>query len=264
MKHTKLIKTAAAAAVLATFAIAAPVFADTTQTGTVTAQGSPMRERGGEGRGPQDGTMRPGVIGTISSVNGTTLVVAGKQGFIKDSTTDVSYTVDASHATVRKDRATSTLSALTVGETVMVRGTVTGTTVVATDIDAGMKFKGGPGRDGMGSSTPAITGNGQPVVAGSISAVSGSTLIVSTKSGISYTVDASSAKIVSGKDTVTVSALTTGEQVVVQGAVNGTNITASSVITEKNTSASATGDANKAPQGFFRGIGHFFLGLFGF
>jgi hypothetical protein len=273
MKHTKLIKTAAAAVAVATFAMAAPAFADTTETGTTNAQGYQMRERSGEGRGPQDGTMRSGVVGTISSVNGTTLVVAGKQGFIKDSATDVSYTVDASHAVIKKDRATSTFSALIVGETVMVRGTVTGTNVVATDIDTGMKFKGGmggpgrgegAGRDSMGSSTPIINGNGQPVIAGSISAVNGSTLTVSTKSGLTYTVDVSNAKIVSGKDTVAISALTTGEQVIVQGAVNGTNVAASSVIAEKNTHASATGDANKAPQGFFRGIGHFFAGLFGF
>ena len=94
-------------------------------------------------------SVRPGVTGTVSAISGTTLTVTSKKmerGMNKAGTStpaaSVTYTVDASNATVTKNNTTSTLSAIAVGDTIMVQGTVSGTNVTATtirDLPAGTK-----------------------------------------------------------------------------------------------------------------------------
>ncbi len=268
-------------AALAALAVAAPAFAQTNPSTDMPVRNFPDAAAWqGKGQGKDmtpGGTrtgMRPGVFGTVSAISGTTLTVSSKQAPVASGSTaaTVTYTVDASNATVKKDNATSTLSAIAVGDTVAVQGTVTGTNVVATTIRDGVMARvpgqTGPngqndqnsqGKGRMASSTPSIQGNGEPVVAGTLSAVNGSSLTVSTKSNVTYTVDASSAKIVQGKNTVSVSGLTVGDSVVVQGAVSGTSIAASSVIDQPKPTSS-----NAAHSGFFGGIGAFFSHLFGF
>ncbi len=150
----------------------------------------------------------------------------------------------------------------------MVQGTLTDTNIVATLIrdgrtgKPGMGIGTGAGRPGemMGSSTE-IVGNGQPVVAGTISAINGTSLTVTTKSNLTYTVDATNAKVIGGKTDETLSSVVVGDSVLVQGAVNGTSVTASSIVDH---STSAKGKNANAPQGFFGGIGSFFMHLFGF
>ena len=119
-----------------------------------------------------------------------------------------------------------------------------------------------PGANGQPGTMPTspITGNGQPVIAGTISAVSGDTLTVTNKSNVTYTVDATNAKIVQGQTTIAVSNLAVGDSVVVQGTVNGNSVTASSVIDQK---VSTTGTTTQ-PRGFFGMIGSFFSHIFGF
>jgi len=119
------------------------------------------------------------------------------------------------------------------------------------------------------STTPLIQGNGQPVIAGTVSAISGSTLTVNTASNIQYTVDAANAKFVKGPNTIALSDVIVGDPVVVQGVTNGTAITASFVIDQAH-SAPASGTAGNPafkPHGnsdFFGQIGSFFKHLFGF
>ncbi len=90
---------------------------------------------GGFGRGPGGPGMGMGrgVHGTVASISGNTLTVTATNP--KDSTTST-YTVDASSATVLKGTgptkpATSSLSAVAVGDNVMIEGTISGTNVVA-------------------------------------------------------------------------------------------------------------------------------------
>ena len=94
----------------------------TTVTATTIHDG--LKGMGGhEGRGP-------GVQGTVTAVNGTSLTVTGQDGTI--------YTVDASSADATKMQ-TITVSDITVGDTVGVQGTVSGTTVTAVHIMDGMR-----------------------------------------------------------------------------------------------------------------------------
>ena len=212
----------------------------------------------------------PGVFGTVSAINGTTLTVESK-GF-GQSATATTYTVDASKATVTKSGNASTLSAVTLGDTVMVAGTVTGTSVVATTIRDGVMGHGGmrPGGMHASSTVAVIQGNGQPVIGGAVTAVSGSSLTVTNKSNVTYTVDVASAKIVKAGATSTIASVSVGDNVVVQGTVNGTAVVASSVldqgapIVQTNTATAATGVPQGHMGGFMGMMGGFFHNLFGF
>ena len=277
MNTTKLFGTTLVAVTIASAIATIPAFAQMPPVPTsvnglyrsdAQIQGMPQ---GGMHGDPRD-NMKPGVFGTVSTISGTTLTITGKEGFGQKSAT-TTYTVDASNATVHKNNATSTISSITVGDTVMVQGTISGTSVIATSIRDGIMMRGGPnmmdgkGREGMSSSTSPMTGNGQPVIAGTISAISGSSITITNKSNVSYTVDASNAKIVQGQNTITVSNLTVGTSVIVQGSVNGNSVTATSIIDQVQPTPNGTTDGqthtNDRP-GFFGGIGHFFMHLFGF
>ena len=77
---------------------------------------------GAKGRGP-------GVMGTVTAVNGSTVRVTGKDG--------KTYTIDASNSTVGKFE-TINVSGISVGDTVGVQGTVNGTSLTAKNIMDGM------------------------------------------------------------------------------------------------------------------------------
>lgn len=223
------------------------------------------------------GEMKPGVFGTVSAISGNTLTLAGHtvngrigsgRGGFSTSTPTTVFTVDAANAKITKNNVAGTIASIAVGDTVMVQGTVSGTSVVATTICDGI-MRSGPGKGGEerpfnASSSPMIAGNGQPIIAGTISAISGATLTVTNKSNVAYTVDATNAKIWQGRNTVaSLANLKVGDNVVVQGSVNGNSITASSIIDQIK---SANLDRNGQPKklGFFGGIGQFFGRIFGF
>ncbi len=246
------------------FAFFAPAFAQ--------AQTSAPSGWGGGGhygmRGGMAGGMAPGVFGTVSAVDGTTLTVTSKTRPNATSTTGTVYAVDATNAQVFDNGATSTVASINVGDTVMVQGTVSGTNIAATVIRDGLK--GGmsgmpagkrPGSGRAATSTPPIQGNGEPVIAGSVTAISGTTLTVTNASNVTYTIDASSANIVENGASTTLSSVAAGDNVVIQGTVNGTSVAASSIIDQ--------GSGNKARSeshfgDFFGAIGSFFKHLFGF
>lgn len=98
--------------------------------------------------------MAPTVVGRITAVSGTTLTVEGKAfGTTSKAMATSTYSVNAASAKIvngvpeHKDRkataiasttaAARTVADLKVGDHIVVRGTLTGTTVVATEIIAG-------------------------------------------------------------------------------------------------------------------------------
>lgn len=222
------------------------------------------------GRGQMQ-ERKNGIGGTITAISGTALTVNAHQGQ-GNTTVIATYTVDASVAKVFKDNVASSLSALAVGDNIKIQGAVSGTNVKATSIrlnqPGGQQGKCTKGQgERCGSSMSAVAGNGQPVVAGNVTAVSGATLNVTTKSGIQYTVDTASAKIVKGPTTITIAEVAVGDVVVVQGLTNGTAISASSVIDQTQSTATNTTGATKTQAGhggFFGQFGNFFKNLFGF
>jgi len=279
-----IISAAVALAAITSLSLALPAFAQVNVNVNASLQGQVndngrglgMMNRGAGRGGPMMGRL--GVVGTVSSVSGNMLIVSGRTGF-GTTTPAVTFTVDATNSTVRKNNATSTVSAIVAGDTVFVQGTVSGTNVTATSIFDGAIMRrplgapgtGKPGDSGEGkqnwnaSFTSPIQGNGQPVVAGKVSSVSGNTLTITNASNVIYSVDATNAKIVEGQNTIAVSSIKVGDSVVVQGAVNGTSITASSVIDQTgNPGMTPPGNNQGKHTGFFGGIGSFFMHLFGF
>lgn len=240
------------------FGMAVPAFADTGKT-------NPGMMHGLDHAWQNAGVMaHMSVFGTVSAVTGNTITVINKRLMPGNATT--TYIVDATNARITKAGTTSTISVISVGDIVVVQGTINGTNVTATVVIDGMpiKVKDLDKKDDKkdeASTTPVIVGNGQPIIAGTISAISSSTVTVTNKSNVTYTVDATNAKIVQGKNLVTISALKVGDAVVVQGAVNGNSVSAYSIIEGK------TPKNEEGSQGLghiFGGIGNFFKRLFGF
>ena len=215
--------------------------------------------------------MKSAFVGKVVSINGTsiTMTVVGHKNLQNKATstltTPITYTVNASNATVFKKNATTTLSSILVGDRIVVQGTVNGTNIVATTIRDNNKLE----KDDKATSTPpAFVGNGQPIVAGKIVTVSGNSITVTTASNITYTVDATNAKILKGSSTIAVGNLVAGDTVVIQGAINGSSVTATTimdkgVVNPVNPPANS-GDKGQARGGFFGGIGKFFMSMFGF
>lgn len=238
------------ASLIASLALAVPAFAQGTQPGW--------------GFGRMGGQMgmemrRNGVFGTVATINGNILTITAN-GWSKDKTTTISttYTVDATNAKVTKNGTASTVADIAIGDTVMIQGTVNGTSVTATTIRDGMMQK--PDKE----QNPVIQGNGQPVIAGTISAINGNTLTVGNPSKVTYTVDTTNATVNKNNATSTLASVAVGDNVVIQGAVNGTNVTASSIIDHTAPASTSANGKAKGHSGFFGGIGNFFKHLFGF
>jgi hypothetical protein len=248
------------------------VSATVIRDGIVSGRGQGMMGNNGEGRGQgmmgnNNGEGRglgalPGTPGTVVSINGSTMTMTSK---IRpgDATPVTTYMVAMSNATVLKNRATSTISSIAVGDNVVVQGAVSGTSITATVIhDGALK---GRNQSGMND---IIDGNGQPVIGGTITSISGTTFKITNKSNIAYTIDASGAKVKKGGVDSTISGIAVGDSVLIQGTINGTSITASSVI-DQGTVKSAEASTSNTPAmsrgfmgGIFGAIGNFFHTLF--
>ncbi len=223
-----------------------PVFAETTSANSNVPVGHFYR---GEGSDRENGAnMRPAVFGTVSAVNGNMITVTSKLRFRRSgnnatttAATTATYTVDASKATVTKNGASSSVANITVGDMIMVQGTVSGTNVTATAIRDNVVQ-----RDFQRTQpNPIIQGNGQPIVSGSVTAINGNTITITNKSNVTYTIDASGATVQSGNSTSTLSSIVTGDNVIVQGAVNGTSVTASSIIVQGKPANTASEDSSR-------------------
>jgi riboflavin synthase alpha subunit len=156
-------------------------------------------------------------MGKVTAISGSTITISSQK---PGNTTSTTYTVDASSATVTKDRdAASTLSAIAVGDTISVDGTVSGNTITATAIHDGFGGPGGPG--GFG-------GRGGGAM-GTVTAINGSTLTVTGKDGGTYTVDASSATVKASGATSAVSDIKVGDTVMIQGSITTATMTAKNI-----------------------------------
>jgi hypothetical protein len=92
--------------------------------------------RGGPGGTEKPGEIGKGVMGKVTSISGSTITLTGQNGTI--------YTIDASSAQIKKfttgtsdtkpTETTISVSDIQVGDNLMIKGTVSGTTVTATEI----------------------------------------------------------------------------------------------------------------------------------
>ena len=155
----------------------------------------------------------PTAMGTVTAISGSTLTITDKR-------TSTTYTVNASGATVEKDRnTTAALSDIKVGDMVGVEGTQSGTTITATNIHVG--FGKGPGFGGRGG--------GPGGVMGTVSAISGNTVTVTDKDGGTYAIDASSATVNQSGTASTLSSVKIGDTVMVHGTLTTASMTAKAI-----------------------------------
>ncbi len=138
--HTRMLAVATSAGAIALLLGGSLAFAET-KPGAADMRGREAHGRMGM-HGPMMGDgQRPGVFGTATAISGSTITLESR-GFGPNGTT-TTYAVDASSATIDKDRATSTISSIAPGDTLMVLGTVTGSAVKATVIHDGRMPHGG-------------------------------------------------------------------------------------------------------------------------
>ncbi|HET8581201.1 MAG TPA: DUF5666 domain-containing protein [Candidatus Paceibacterota bacterium] len=167
------------------------------------------------------GGFGTGIFGTVQSVNGTTIIVAGKDG--------TTYTVDASAATVTafdagtKRMTESTPGSIAAGDMVAVMGTVSGTSVTASRIMDGMP----PAGMGM-----AMRGSFDPAITGTVSAISGTTITLTGRNGGTFTVNAASTTIRSfsaggnAPAAASLSDIAIGDTISVRGPITEASLTA--------------------------------------
>jgi hypothetical protein len=181
-------------------------------------QGPGVGPSGSNGQGP------PGVFGTISAIDGSTITVRDQSG----STTTV---VTTSSTTVTKS-VTASVSDIAVGDRVMVDGGGSSSSITATSVHdngAATNTSGGPtGGPGGNAGPPGGAGNGS-FVSGTVTAVSGSSFTVTDASGNKVTVTTSSATTVTKDETTSVSSLAVGDTVMVQGATSNGTVTATEI-----------------------------------
>lgn len=178
---------------------------------------------------PSDDERREGIIGTVTAKSGTTLTVLGKNG--------TTYTVAAADAKVWKNKTeTTSFSSIAVGDSVVIQGSVSGSSVTAAKIHA--------------VTLPKENNDGD--IRGTVTAKSGTTITILASDGSTYTVDADEADVNdrNNKD-ADLGDIKVGESIVVDGDVSGSTIDAD-VITETKTNV-----------GFFTRVGNFFKHLFG-
>ncbi|MEI6659799.1 MAG: hypothetical protein WCK91_00020 [bacterium] len=289
----------------------------------------PGGQPGMMGRANNKKMGRPAILGTVTAISGNTITITrtnpmmrlNKSGEGDNSNTNTAspstapatsttLTIDATNAKVAKAGVLATLADIVVGDTVMITGELKGTTIVAKVINDGPlanmmgdlgQGKGRGGKEGKGNGdgqeagpngTSPFTGSGQPVVAGSITSITGNSVVITNKGNVTYTVDVTSAKILAGDKAGTVADLKVGDMIIVQGAISGTSVTATTVLDGKpkmenvNTNTNVSGGEGdqggqgqmgqgdnqdggapkpqQKPKGFFGSVGGFFGRIFGF
>lgn len=128
--------------------------AQTTTAAAATSTAQTATAANGTAQTRPHGHAPLGGDGNITAINGNTITMqeeADEGGAL--------YTVDASNATVTNNGATSTLSALKIGDKIFVQGTTSGNNVVASSVSlghpGGQKFRGNPdSADTAPSSSP--------------------------------------------------------------------------------------------------------------
>lgn len=199
-------KTAVLFSIIGLAAGTAGTIALQTQASTTTDSTSGLRGRMMQG-------VRPTAGGEVTAISGNTIT-------IKDRRTGTVYAVDASSATLEKfaesTTATITVSDIKVGDHVQVQGTISGTNITATKITDGQMGKGFGHRGQMGT-------------IGTVSAVSGNTITLTGKDGVTYKVEAGSANV-KKVSTINVSNIAVGDTLMVAGVKSGTTITAKNIM----------------------------------
>ncbi len=196
------------------------------------------------------GNNRPMTMGTVTSIDGTNIVI--ESTYVnpkdKDGNKKISYTVDASKTTFYEEKEEVKISSVKIGSKIMVEGAFIDNKIVATRIHVA-------DLSGWKVSEMFGEGSGKPVVLGTVTSVGGTSIVIKNKKDVSYTIDLASSTLKKKGESVAVQDIKENDIVLVQGDISGSDVKASNVIIQAN---------NTKNQGFFQKVGNFFGKLFGF
>jgi hypothetical protein len=193
-----------------------------TRTSTRSATPSPTGRQGA-----QTGS---GMSGTVKSVSGATIQITKQDGNILTAKTDAQTTF--------QKIASAALTDVKPGASVMVMGTMSGTTMIAQSIQIGASFgppagtppvpRGSPPSGGIPPPRPSgQPGNvGQPGVGGTVKSVSGKTILVTAPNGNTITVLASDQTSYQKTTSATLADVQAGGHITVMGDSSGSMVTA--------------------------------------
>ena len=214
-----------------------------------------------------------GAAGTITSIKGGTITIDAIERGTSTPTTTTPVTVKTTSATTYSEVVKGAVTDLKAGDTVLVRGTQTGSTIAATDVvEGGVGGQGGQGLGGQArrfegappeGATPPTDASGQPIqpgqgqgrfagggfTAGKIASIDGDSFTVTQRDGSTVTVTTTSATTVSVTKTISRSDLAKGDTILVTGDRSGDTITATTI---------RKGDAGQMGAFGFGGPGGFF------
>ena len=182
-----------------------------------------------------------GTVGTLQSVDGSTLTVAtfGNRDANAGGAGGGTTTVVTNSSTKFAKAVTGALSDVKVGDRVMARGTPDGTDTLTAEriTDTGTMQMGGL-RRGQGPRNGGTVVNGGPppngsvpnggtrpdpngIANGTVKSIQGSAVTVAQDDGTTKTVNTTASTVVSVLKSISIQELTTGQPVVVQGTTNG-------------------------------------------
>lgn len=150
-----------------------------------------------------------GVVGTVTTIVGTTITLTNKSGTV--------YTVDATNATFPQKPVPVTLANILVGDELSVVGTVTNNTIVAKKITNMSYFN-------------------RTVFGGRVTAIAGNMITIVTMKKTPLTIDASNATFTKNFESANALVITdvkVGDMIMAIGAQSGTTITASKIEVRK-------------------------------
>jgi hypothetical protein len=182
-------------------------------------------------------------VGTIQSINGSTLTIAGRNGQAVQVVTSASTRVTKV--------STSSVSDIAKGEVVVAFGTSSGTNSMAADRISITSPTGAAAPNGAASGTPGRRPLGTGAIAGTVTSVGNGTLTVSEADGTAITVTTSAATTVTKTVDSSVADLATGQSVVVRGTTNADGSVNAAQIQEGGTGFGPFG----AGQGPRAGVG---------
>jgi len=193
----------------------------------------------------QRGFSDMGLFATVTAKTSTTITVkANNNGTI--------YTVDTTEASVRKQgEKNADMGDIAVGDSVFVRGDTTDKTIEAKSIIS------------VNLPKNAVVKKNLTGVAGVVTAVTGDTITIKTKTDVVYTIDADDARIRTrdDKDAATTD-IKVGDTVLAQGTIDNKSVDASVILAIDEDSIKDKEIKAEAKVGFFHKIGLFFKGLF--
>lgn len=187
--------------------------------------------------------------GTVTAINGSTITIKSD----RDNTT---YAVVADGAKIYQGSSAKTVADIKIGDTILVDGSISGTSILAIRILNTDRDKNIPDNNEWKNFKSGIVGE--------VTAVNGNILTVSAKSGTSYTVNTSGAKLQKEQGVaINLSDIKVGDSVLIQGSVSGTTVTASNVFDVEATAQKIEDRKDNGNHyGFFHRLGLWFGGIF--